>query len=215
MFAGFVRSVPSRARKAVYSVKMPNCVERRTISFTSSVVFAVAPSAPRSRIASLSTAQLQGLETADMSALSSSQVATLSSVQAPSLSTDQLAAIDAAELLGLAHDRGHVAPGARADFAIFDLNDTLTQIGSFTGLSGGGGFTLRGFSSSSQLRDGFYRIGRFGTSNVDRIEVIKGSNAAIYGRTSPGGMINMISKPPKPTAQRFTPKTRRWRNYQE
>jgi len=84
-----------------------------------------------------------------------------------------------------------------ADFAIFDLNDTLTQIGSFTGLSGGGGFTLRGFSSSSQLRDGFYRIGRFGTSNVDRIEVIKGSNAAIYGRTSPGGMINMISKEPR------------------
>ena len=84
-----------------------------------------------------------------------------------------------------------------ADFAIFDLNDTLTQIGSFTGLSGGGGFMLRGFSSSSQLRDGFYRIGRFGTSNVDRIEVIKGSNAAIYGRTSPGGMINMISKEPR------------------
>jgi iron complex outermembrane recepter protein len=84
-----------------------------------------------------------------------------------------------------------------SDFAIFDLNDTLTQIGSFTGLSGGGGFTLRGFSSSSQLRDGFYRIGRYGTSNVDRIEVIKGSNAAIYGRTSPGGMINMISKEPR------------------
>ncbi|MEI6466484.1 MAG: TonB-dependent receptor [Verrucomicrobiota bacterium] len=86
-----------------------------------------------------------------------------------------------------------------ADFAIFDLNDTLTQIGSFTGLSGGGGFTLRGFSSSSQLRDGFYRIGRFGTSNVDRIEIIKGSNAAIYGRTSPGGMVNMISKAPRST----------------
>ncbi len=92
-----------------------------------------------------------------------------------------------------------------ADFAIFDLNDTLTQIGSFTGLSGGGGFTLRGFSSSSQLRDGFYRIGRFGTSNVDRIEVIKGSNAAIYGRTSPGGMINMISKAPRSRAgSKFT-----------
>jgi len=37
---------------------MPNCVERRTISFTSSVVFPVPPSAPRSRIASLSTAIL-------------------------------------------------------------------------------------------------------------------------------------------------------------
>jgi iron complex outermembrane receptor protein len=84
-----------------------------------------------------------------------------------------------------------------SDFAIFDLNDSLTQIGSFTGLSGGGGFTLRGFSSSSQLRDGFFRLGRYGSSNVDRIEIIKGSNAAIYGRTSPGGMLNMISKEPR------------------
>ncbi len=84
-----------------------------------------------------------------------------------------------------------------ADFAIFELDDTLTQIGSFTGLSSGGGFTLRGFASTSQLRDGFFRLGRFGASNVDRIEIIKGSNAAIYGRTSPGGMMNMISKAPK------------------
>ena len=84
-----------------------------------------------------------------------------------------------------------------ADFAIFELDDTLTQIGSFTGLNSGGGFTLRGFASTSQLRDGFFRLGRFGASNVDRIEIIKGSNAAIYGRTSPGGMMNMISKMPK------------------
>jgi outer membrane receptor for monomeric catechols len=84
-----------------------------------------------------------------------------------------------------------------ADFAIFELDDTLTQIGSFTGLNSGGGFTLRGFASTSQLRDGFFRLGRFGASNVDRIEIIKGSNAAIYGRTSPGGMMNMISKQPK------------------
>jgi len=84
-----------------------------------------------------------------------------------------------------------------SDFAMFDLDDSLTQIGSFTGLSAGGSFTLRGFSSSSQLRDGFNRIGRYGTSNIDRIEIIKGSSAAIYGRTSPGGMINMISKEPR------------------
>lgn len=84
-----------------------------------------------------------------------------------------------------------------ADFAIFELDDTLTQIGSFTGLNSGGSFTLRGFASTSQLRDGFFRLGRFGASNVDRIEIIKGSNAAIYGRTSPGGMMNMISKMPK------------------
>jgi iron complex outermembrane receptor protein len=83
------------------------------------------------------------------------------------------------------------------DFAIFELADNLVHIGSFTGLDIGGGFTLRGFSATSQLRDGFYRLGRYGSSNVDRTEIIKGSNAAIYGRTSPGGMINMISKQPK------------------
>ncbi len=83
------------------------------------------------------------------------------------------------------------------DFAMFELADNVTQIGSFTGLDIGGGFTLRGFGSTSQLRDGFYRLGRYGASNIDRMEIIKGSNAAIYGRTSPGGMVNMISKQPK------------------
>jgi outer membrane receptor protein involved in Fe transport len=73
------------------------------------------------------------------------------------------------------------------------------HIGGFTCLDVGGGFTLRGFGATSQLRDGFYRLGRYGSSNVDRMEIIKGSNAAIYGRTSPGGMVNMISKLPRDT----------------
>lgn len=84
-----------------------------------------------------------------------------------------------------------------ADFGILELSDNLIQIGGFTGLDVGGGFNLRGFSSSSQLRDGFFRLGRYGASNVDRIEIIKGNNAAIYGRSSAGGMMNMISKAPK------------------
>ncbi len=83
------------------------------------------------------------------------------------------------------------------DFGIFELSDNVIQIGGFTGLDVGGGFNLRGFSSTSQLRDGFFRLGRYGSSNVDRMEIIKGSNAAIYGRSSPGGMLNMISKAPK------------------
>lgn len=86
------------------------------------------------------------------------------------------------------------------DFGIFELSDNLVHVGSFTGLDIGGGFNLRGFSSSYQLRDGFFRLGRYGSSNIDRMEIIKGSNAAIYGRTSPGGMVNMISKQPKSRA---------------
>jgi outer membrane receptor protein involved in Fe transport len=85
------------------------------------------------------------------------------------------------------------------DFGMFQLDDTLTQIGGLTGLDVGGGFNLRGFTSTSQLRDGFYRLGRYGLTNIDRLEVIKGPNAGIYGRTSPGGMVNMISKQPNKT----------------
>jgi len=91
------------------------------------------------------------------------------------------------------------------DFGIFELADNIVQIGSFTGLDIGGNFNLRGFQSTYQLRDGFFRLGRYGSSNIDRMEIIKGSNAAIYGRTSPGGMVNMISKAPKDRqSEKFT-----------
>ena len=86
------------------------------------------------------------------------------------------------------------------DFGLFELADNVTHISGFTGLDVGGNFVLRGFTSSNQLRDGFFRLGRYGSSNVDRIEIIKGSSAAIYGRSSPGGMMNMISKQPKAAA---------------
>ena len=86
------------------------------------------------------------------------------------------------------------------DLGIFELSDNVSHIGGFTGLDVGGNFVLRGFTSNNQLRDGFFRLGRYGSSNIDRIEIIKGSNAAIYGRSSPGGMMNMISKAPKSAA---------------
>lgn len=88
------------------------------------------------------------------------------------------------------------------DFGLFELSDNVTHVSSFTGLDIGGNFNLRGFTSSSQLRDGFFRLGRYGSSNIDRMEIIKGSNAAIYGRSSPGGMVNMISKRPRSTESR-------------
>jgi outer membrane receptor protein involved in Fe transport len=87
-----------------------------------------------------------------------------------------------------------------SDFGLFELADNVTHISGFTGLDVGGNFLLRGFISSNQLRDGFFRLGRYGSSNIDRIEIIKGSSAAIYGRSSPGGMMNMISKQPSANA---------------
>jgi iron complex outermembrane receptor protein len=83
------------------------------------------------------------------------------------------------------------------DFGTNILDENLTQIGGLTALSIGGNFILRGFNSTSQLRDGFYRLGRYGASNIERVEVIRGPNAAVYGRTAPGGMVNFISLQPK------------------
>jgi len=83
------------------------------------------------------------------------------------------------------------------DFGTNVLDENLTQVGGLTAVSIGGNFFLRGFNSTSQLRDGFYRLGRYGASNIERMEIIRGPNAAIYGRTSPGGMVNFISLQPK------------------
>ena len=55
------------------------------------------------------------------------------------------------------------------DFSIDVLDENMTYIGGLTGINIGGGFNLRGFSSTSQLRDGFYRLGRYGLSNIDRV----------------------------------------------
>jgi outer membrane receptor protein involved in Fe transport len=69
----------------------------------------------------------------------------------------------------------------------------------------GGNFVLRGFTPNHHLRDGLFRLGRYGSSNVDRIGIIKGSNAAIHGGSSPGGMMNMISKAPNSAASQKLP----------
>lgn len=91
------------------------------------------------------------------------------------------------------------------DFAFFELGDNVAYISSFSDLDQGGSFNLRGIRGTQQLRDGFFRLGRYGSSNIDRIEVIKGPSAALYGATSPGGMVNMISKQPrKQETQRLT-----------
>lgn len=59
------------------------------------------------------------------------------------------------------------------------------------------GYTLRGFTADTQLRNGFRRIGLIDKVNVDRVEVIKGPAASIYGAVIPGGAINIITKTPQ------------------
>ncbi len=87
---------------------------------------------------------------------------------------------------------------------IFDLTPSISEQNDFGGLwesfairglvgdeNTPSGFLINGFSSGrsfSGVRD---------TSNIDYIEVMKGTGSALYGRSEPGGTINIITKKPQ------------------
>lgn len=84
-----------------------------------------------------------------------------------------------------------------SDFAFFDIDDDFAYTSAFGNMDAGGGYTIRGFGATKALRNGFPRFGLIDRVNVDRIEIIKGPSAAVYGETRPGGLVNIISKKPK------------------
>lgn len=64
-------------------------------------------------------------------------------------------------------------------------------------------FVIRGFDSASVLRDGFRptfgfsgNIGYPELANIERVEVLKGPAAILYGVSEPGGVINLVSEQP-------------------
>lgn len=62
-------------------------------------------------------------------------------------------------------------------------------------------FFVRGFPLFFQLyRDGFRQRGfNLNTAALERVEVLKGPAAVLYGRVEPGGLVNMVSKQPLAT----------------
>ncbi len=82
------------------------------------------------------------------------------------------------------------------DFAENTMNDQLAFVAGFSPSEITGQYQLRGFSSPVELVDGFRRIGLIDTSDIDRIEVIKGPDASIYGAIQPGGVVNFITRQP-------------------
>ncbi|HEU0183785.1 MAG TPA: TonB-dependent receptor [Blastocatellia bacterium] len=91
--------------------------------------------------------------------------------------------------------------------ADFQLSDAVRNISGVsrtkTQTSGslGNEFTLRGFQldiENNYLRDGLKYSGYSVSdlADVEQVEVLKGPAAALYGRSEPGGVINLISKKP-------------------
>src|SRR5579884_3776592 len=84
------------------------------------------------------------------------------------------------------------------DFGIFDLTDEMNFIPSLQGSDLSGGQTLRGFSgNNTQLRNGFAALGTRTRNGLEKISVIKGPAAMIYGQTSPGGTVFIDTARPK------------------
>lgn len=84
-------------------------------------------------------------------------------------------------------------------------------------------FAIRGFAGDENFPSGFLVNGFNGgrgyggprdASNVERIEVLKGPNSALFGRGEPGGTINIVTK--KPTFDQggsFSIAAGSWQNY--
>lgn len=83
------------------------------------------------------------------------------------------------------------------DFDFFDLAGDIAYVANLNNVDTQGNSNLRGYGATFYLRNGFYRLGLVDRVNTDRIEVIKGPNAAIYGATSPAGLINFVPKRPR------------------
>jgi iron complex outermembrane receptor protein len=60
-------------------------------------------------------------------------------------------------------------------------------------------FVIRGFgTNTTRFRNGIrLPANNFDLVNVDRVEVLKGPAAMLYGRTEPGGMVNIVTKRPE------------------
>ncbi len=96
------------------------------------------------------------------------------------------------------------------DIGALRLDDTLGYVSGIARQNSFGGlwdnFSIRGFSGDENsgpevLRNGFAANRGFNASrdmaNVERIEFLKGPASALYGRSDPGGTLNIVTKKPQ------------------
>lgn len=118
------------------------------------------------------------------------------------VSSDTLAAKIPAELRDIPQTVDVVPEALLRDQRALSIQDAMKNVPG-VGLSHGDGqrdqVTIRGFSAiSDQFVDGFRDDALYfrDLSNIERIEVIKGPAAVLYGRGSSGGLINRVTRKP-------------------
>lgn len=88
------------------------------------------------------------------------------------------------------------------DLNVGALRDALVYNASMQGGVYSVGGSYRGFSNQQKLKDGFIMSPFFDYDAIhfERIEMLKGPSAVMYGRTEPGGITNYVTKRPIPGA---------------
>lgn len=158
----------------------------------------------------LSTASLQAQPPPE-AAPATDEVLTLSAFRVSTSPTNEYLAADsitgtrvASKLYELPFAVTAVTSEFMNDFMLMELNDQLATVSGFSPNENENNYQLRGFASGTTLVDGFRWIGSTAATfntNVDRIEVIKGAVASIYGQINPGGVINTITRKPQARAE--------------
>ena len=83
-------------------------------------------------------------------------------------------------------------------YGSFDNLGNVNNPEGATGDKSESGFKIRGFVLNNTLRNGFRRQHATDTVNIDRIEVVRGPSALLYGVGNFGGVVNYITKNPLP-----------------
>lgn len=83
----------------------------------------------------------------------------------------------------------------------FTLKEAVTEAAGISSYSGYDEYTIRGFrAENARLINGLRGYNTTYTSNmlvnVERVEIIKGPTATLYGNGDPGGTINLVTKKP-------------------
>lgn len=95
------------------------------------------------------------------------------------------------------------------DQKVTQLDEALKNVSGVSRGDGFGGtnddFFLRGFRRDNVYRDGRRLAAnqRNPTTNIERIEVIKGPVSLLFGAIEPGGVVNLISKKPQEQPRRY------------
>lgn len=84
---------------------------------------------------------------------------------------------------------------SQSDFAP-DINSVTDDPQGITGSKEQTAVKIRGFSSLETLRNGYRRSSASDSINIDRVEVVRGPSALLYGVGNVGGIVNYLTKRP-------------------